>query len=1151
MTRTLDSALAATHKSPSKKQVAAGNYRKGKCSIHGLTISIENPAGTVRKKGWKPLSAHYGYILRTEGRDGEHVDCFIGPNPNSEVVFVVDQVHESGRFDEHKVMIGWSSKRAAKKAYLANYPTGWKCGPITAMTVDQFKAWLQDGDTTSRVEKQVSSYAKLKSMAGQRAIVWNEDEHPRDELGEFAPKGTQEQAAPESGTGSKKTGRGGVSKAEAIAQAMGESRSPLARYEQMVNATYIYTGTKPSDWAAVPIKEVREVDDGNGGRVSMPIFDFPSGYEQVETPHSGESCCSLCGHGIKKAYHIQDDEHKLTMIVGSECVTNFGEGESGHRLNQKARWAANRDVLRQAWEAYDAIVGKFGHVGKYSIGDFLERQAGIRNSDDRKAAGAEKMIAIRNRANEIVQTREGLYDLLYTSKKAPILHERQKFGHSRYDAASDQVVSGWIKRNGDRVRELLEKADQITGDGSKAMHAAKKYQRMRYDRSAGMPMPAAPQKKLQVGQTKSVGGVTYRLNENHRWELADHDDPETAHSAAKASDSEPGAPQAKPDEPSQPGAAKPNKPAKPQQGRPSDDTGGQEARQKFVEQARSKVDPGVRGLIAAIHESPTYKAGGEFVSFDVNPKAAAALYAGLQQHAGKEMGGGKVVDLGEGRMGFASDAGSLVIWPPDEQGRQRVSYTNRTGVVSRAMQGGGQGAGEAQPGQPAQPEPAAQPVADKIEKRQSPKTAEEATKYRDEAAGQLHDALDAYEADLESGQLSAEENRWHKAKISMLRQKLTHAKGEVQRFGGGKTTGKPTGKQKYRVGDQEYELTPEEADKLSSLGLMPASGDSAPPPSKGKKAAYLEKGPDRQRADKKQPKTPEKTAEPATSPDSGATNVAPQDSQPSAGPEASTDDSSHMERARQLLKEIPAISPKGMAKQLGVDDATGKRVHEAVFAEKSSKAQETAKPTAEQAAKAADKEQHAATSPAWKNHAKQAAEAYGMDPETYTSFATELFKEYGDRHAAEVRAISQAKKMAGLNAGDVQRLENQGHDYASDHPRLKNFDVVAQTIAREVPELGWNADDQNADHEAKLWELLKKPARKAPTMLSPDFLDHLDSYIQSLAGSGSQDDNDAAEQLAKLKEWESVPFSRRNSEDRRVLRYSFDSRDLRLLPAKN
>lgn len=847
MTRTLESAIAATHKSPSKKQVAAGNYRKGKVTLHGLTISIENPAGTSRKKGWKPLAHHYGYILRTEGRDGEHVDCFIGPNPNSEVVFVVDQVHESGRFDEHKVLLGWSSKRAAKKAYLANYPTGWKCGPITAMTVDQFKAWLADGDTTSRVEKQVS----------------------------------------------------------------------------------------------------------------------------------------------------------------------------------------------------------------------------------------------------------------------------------------------------------------------------------RYDRSAGMGMPAAsaaPQKKLQVGQTKSVGGVTYRLNENHRWELADHDDPETAHSAAKASDSEPGPPQAKPEEPGQPEAQKPEKPAKPQQGRPSDDTGGQEARQKFVEQSRSKVDPGVRGLIAAIHESPAYKAGGEFVSFDVNPKTAASLYEGLKQHAGKEMGGGKVVDLGQGRIGFASDAGSLVIWPQDEQGRQRVSYTNRTGVVSRAMQSGGNGAE-----QPAEQEngpqndakqaaeqpnsvPNAQPNASGA--RQSPKTAEEATKYRDEAAWQLHDALDAYESDLESGQLSAEENRWHKAKISMLRQKLTHAKGEVKRFGGDKPAAqKPTGKQKYRVGDQEYELTPEEAEKLSSLGLMSASGDTPPPAKSGKKAKYLEKGPEKKQAPQKPPE-PEANNPPAASPADGQTSgkadaESTKQPTPESQPQSQGGHEQYLDRARQLLKEIPAISPKGMAKQLGVDDATGKRVHEALFAEKSAKAAEMAKPTAEQAAKQEDKKQHEATSPAWKNHAKQAAEQYGMDPETYTSFATELFKDYGDRHAAEVRAVSQAKKMAGLNAGDVQRLENQGHDYASDHPKLKNFDVVAQTIAREVPELGWNADDQNADHEAKLWELLKKPARKAPTMLSPDFLDHLDSYIQSLAGSGSQDDNDAAEQLAKLKEWESVPFSRQNSEGRRVLRYSFDSRSLRLLPAKN
>jgi hypothetical protein len=56
-------------------------------------------------------------------------------------------------------MIGWATEAAAKKAYLANYTPDWKCGPITAMTVPQFKAWLERGDQTWPVARQVSKYA--------------------------------------------------------------------------------------------------------------------------------------------------------------------------------------------------------------------------------------------------------------------------------------------------------------------------------------------------------------------------------------------------------------------------------------------------------------------------------------------------------------------------------------------------------------------------------------------------------------------------------------------------------------------------------------------------------------------------------------------------------------------------------------------------------------------------------------------------------------------------------------------------------------------------------------------------------------------------------------------------------------------------------
>lgn len=172
-------AAAAATEQPSEAQIEAGNYRKGKVRLHGLEISIENARGTSRRPEWPPLSAHYGYIKRTTGRDGDHVDILIGPRPQSELVFVVDQVTKSGRFDEHKSILGTDSEAQAKRLYLANYPSGWRCGPITAMTVGQFRQWLESGDTRKPVAGQVSRYSML----------WDEDKHPRDQGGEFTSSG--------------------------------------------------------------------------------------------------------------------------------------------------------------------------------------------------------------------------------------------------------------------------------------------------------------------------------------------------------------------------------------------------------------------------------------------------------------------------------------------------------------------------------------------------------------------------------------------------------------------------------------------------------------------------------------------------------------------------------------------------------------------------------------------------------------------------------------------------------------------------------------------------------------------------------------------------------------------------------------------------
>jgi diguanylate cyclase (GGDEF)-like protein len=95
---------------PTEAQKEAGNYKKGHVDVQGLDISIENPAGSIRKgtdengRAWEtPFVNHYGYIRKTEGKDGDHVDAFVGPNPGSPSIFVVDQKNlKSGKFDDRR-----------------------------------------------------------------------------------------------------------------------------------------------------------------------------------------------------------------------------------------------------------------------------------------------------------------------------------------------------------------------------------------------------------------------------------------------------------------------------------------------------------------------------------------------------------------------------------------------------------------------------------------------------------------------------------------------------------------------------------------------------------------------------------------------------------------------------------------------------------------------------------------------------------------------------------------------------------------------------------------------------------------------------------------------------------------------------------------
>ncbi|WP_175528486.1 PLxRFG domain-containing protein [Devosia crocina] len=144
---------------PSQAQKEAGNYKLGHARVGGLDLSIENPAGSERKgvdkdgKAWSvEMKSHYGYIKGTVGRDKDHIDIFVKPGTEAldadAPVFVVDQVDEKGRFDEHKVMLGFRDFDEARAAYLENYTTGWEgLGGLGTTDLREFKRWLKEGET--------------------------------------------------------------------------------------------------------------------------------------------------------------------------------------------------------------------------------------------------------------------------------------------------------------------------------------------------------------------------------------------------------------------------------------------------------------------------------------------------------------------------------------------------------------------------------------------------------------------------------------------------------------------------------------------------------------------------------------------------------------------------------------------------------------------------------------------------------------------------------------------------------------------------------------------------------------------------------------------------------------------------------------------
>lgn len=133
-----------------KSLTYSGHKLQGRTKLYGMDISIENKKGSYRSgvdsdgHKWKCfMNYDYGYIRGTEGVDGDHVDCYIGPDKEAQKVYIIHQNNPvTHKYDEDKCMLCFESADAAKKAYMKQYDRPGFFGSMETLTIEQFKSFV-------------------------------------------------------------------------------------------------------------------------------------------------------------------------------------------------------------------------------------------------------------------------------------------------------------------------------------------------------------------------------------------------------------------------------------------------------------------------------------------------------------------------------------------------------------------------------------------------------------------------------------------------------------------------------------------------------------------------------------------------------------------------------------------------------------------------------------------------------------------------------------------------------------------------------------------------------------------------------------------------------------------------------------------------
>jgi len=241
-------------------------------------------------------------------------------------------------------------------------------------------------------------------------------------------------------------------------------------YQTRVNDNFNAMGTSSSEWKAVPITGVSDVEV-NGKIKAMPNFDFPKGYAKAPTLYpinvGGEMNCELCSRmPIKTAYHIQNDKHKWTLIVGSECVKNFEDGKSG------------KDNLRQfKINSAMMLANDISLCGQYLKSNFSrikeERdwRGFVRKTRDWRSTYVGNAFNYTEKEQLLALKESGKLNVLIVSAKSysdndkilwSKVYEKLPFFNESADSENyEKQLLSWFKRNETKARDFLQAVQDV------------------------------------------------------------------------------------------------------------------------------------------------------------------------------------------------------------------------------------------------------------------------------------------------------------------------------------------------------------------------------------------------------------------------------------------------------------------------------------------------------------------------------------------------------------------------------------------------------------------------------------------------------------------------------------------------------------------